>query len=65
MSRRPQFTSRDFLGILAAVTLLSSYAEDDEETYGKDASYADRALTKMWALMPEAERVKVNGELGQ
>lgn len=61
---QPSFTAKDYLGLLSASVLLSSYADDDAETYGTDADYADRAVTKVWALLPPKEQAAVHEKLG-
>lgn len=62
-SAKPTFTSREYLGLLSASVLLSAHADDDAETYGTDADYADRALSKVWEHMAPAEQRKVRQKL--
>lgn len=56
--------ANDYLGLLAASSALTSMAEDEPETYGKDADYADRALTKVWELLTPAQQAIVREKLG-
>lgn len=62
--RRPTLDAKDYVGLVAAVGLLSSYADDEPELYGTNGDRADAALTKIWQLLTPAEQQKVRDELG-
>lgn len=48
-------TANEYLGLAAAVTALDGLADDDP-AYAREADYADRALMKVWDMVPPAQR---------
>jgi ribonuclease HI len=54
----PKFTADEYIGLVHAVSALETNEQDEDEA-SADSVNASRALDKVWALLPAADKESV------